>query len=432
MPQPPLDRELALAAVAALREHGTITKAAAALKLARTTLQSRLRSAALLGVGEDASGGDSVSVNGDHCQITKSTSERVRTLADLIRVCQIDTVEWTVERWICNKWDSAAKLGKDTTERIAVTELYQVKVWLKRNAALLAARDELADLIAAAKAQIRTPAIVKRLSKSSSGNCAEVSIFDLHNGKLAWGPETGGAHYDSKIADGLFRSAVTTLLERVAAHRPERILLPIGNDLLHYDTKQITTTSGTPQNTDGRFHKLFVETRRQQTWAIQACRAVAPVDVLVVPGNHDTLGAFCLGDSLSCFFHTAKDVRIENAPTLRKYYEWGAAMLLFTHGDKGKRPNYPLLMAREQPEMWARTFYREAHTGHLHQTQVQEFHGVRVRILPSLCAADAWHSENMYVGNMRAAEAFVWNKSEGLIATAVYTAPDDLKKGRAA
>src|SRR5678815_4639289 len=99
-------------------------------------------------------------------------------------------------------------------------------------------------------------------------------------------------------------------------------------------------------------------------------------------------------------------------------------MLMFTHGDKGKRPNYPLVMAQEQREMWGNTIHREAHTGHLHQMRVEELHGVKVRISPALCPADAWHAENMFTGNARAAEAFVWHKDEGLVGTAIYTVPE--------
>lgn len=431
----PLSPEQMRQALAMAARYATAREAADALGIPLNTLRSRLvRAKAAEARGELSAEArqetETVKVDGDSCEITKTTGERVRTLADLIRVCDIDTTEWEVERWVCNKWDSVAKLGKDDSERIAVTEQFQIKAWLKRNRALMATRDELEALVAAAKARIVTPA-VKRPPVSPSGNCAEISIFDLHKGKLAWGKETGGANYDSKIAEELFRDALSTLLARVAPLKPERIVLPIGNDLLHYDNKQGTTTAGTPQNADGRYHKMFVETRAMLTWGIQQARTVAPVVVVAVPGNHDTLGAFHLGDSLECFFHTASDVTIDNAPTLRKYIEWGHAMLLFTHGDKGKREKYPLLMAREQPEMWARTRFREVHTGHFHQTQVQEFNGVRVRILPSLCAADAWHAENMYVGNIRAAEAFVWNKTEGLIATALYTAPDEFAQGAA-
>jgi hypothetical protein len=95
-------------------------------------------------------------------------------------------------------------------------------------------------------------------------------------------------------------------------------------------------------------------------------------------------------------------------------------MLMFCHGDGGKRDDYALLMATEKPEMFGRTKFREAHIGHTHQTRLEEKHGVRVRVIPSLSPADDWHSENGFVGNLRSAEAYFWNKKEGLVGTAIY------------
>jgi hypothetical protein len=96
-------------------------------------------------------------------------------------------------------------------------------------------------------------------------------------------------------------------------------------------------------------------------------------------------------------------------------------MLMWTHGDEGRRLDYPLLMATEQPEMFGETKYREAHTGDKHQTRVEEVHGVRVRILPSLAEVDEWHHRKTFTGSLLSAEAFVWNRDDGLIGTAIYT-----------
>ena len=115
---------------------------------------------------------------------------------------------------------------------------------------------------------------------------------------------------------------------------------------------------------------------------------------------------------------------INNLPTLRKYHEFGKTMIMFTHGNKGKQPDYPLLMASEQPDMWGRTRFREAHIGHWHRSEVNEYHGVRIRTLSSLAAADAWHAEHQFVGQQRQAEAFVWHRTEGLIGQATYTVPE--------
>ena len=361
---------------------------------------------------------DGFKVDGDRAELLATTSEPIKTLADLIRVCEIDTTEWEIVSWKANKWESAAKDAH--TQKLVTRPMFQVTATMKRKVVVMAARREIEAMIAEAKRRIGPQRPVKRIVPAGD-HLLEISIPDLHIGKLAWHQETLGADYDHKIAIQLYRDALDTLIARTAAFRFSRIVLPIGNDFFHSDTKAGTTTGGTPLDTDSRFQKTYVAGRKLMVDAIDRLRQIAPVTVAMVPGNHDTLTTFTLGDSLECWYHATKDVVIDNAPTPRKYLQHGKVMLLWTHGDKGKKDNYPLLMATERPEMFGATKYRECHTGHLHQLQVKEIMGVRTRILSALCPADAWHSEYHFVGNQRAAEAFVWNPSEGLVSVATYT-----------
>jgi hypothetical protein len=112
--------------------------------------------------------GQTLSVSGNSAEVTKTTHERVRTLNDLIRVCEIDTDEWDVERYVCNKWEMGAKIGPQDVATITVTPLYQVKAWLRRKVVVIAARDELAALLADAKRRITPRPMVKRGKRGSS------------------------------------------------------------------------------------------------------------------------------------------------------------------------------------------------------------------------------------------------------------------------
>lgn len=364
---------------------------------------------------------DGMTLEGDQAQLVLTVDQPIKTLADLIRVCQIDTSEWDIISWKANKWEAAAK--DDKTGRLISRPLFQVTATMKRKTAVIAARREIDAMIAEAKKAIGPRPAPKRIVPAGD-HLLEISIPDLHIGKLAWHQETMGGDYDHKIAIALYREALETLIARTAAFRFARIVLPVGNDFFHSDTKAGTTTGGTPLDTDSRFQKTYLAGRKLMVEAIERLRQIAPVTVVMVPGNHDALTTFTLGDSLECWYHATPDVEIMNAPTPRKYLQHGKVMLLWTHGDKGKKDNYPLLMATERPEMFGATKYRETHTGHMHQLQVKEMMGVRVRISPALCSSDAWHSENHFIGNQRAAEAFVWNPVEGLVSIATYTVKD--------
>jgi hypothetical protein len=432
---PPLDPAVAREALKAHREHASQQKAAEALGISRSTLQSRLKTAAAMGITEKSypspQNTESVSVNGDACEITKTTARRVRTLADLIRVCEIDTAEWEVERWVCNKWDSAAKLGKDETERIAVTELYQIKAWLRRHSSAMltmaALRDDLLADIRAEVAAAR-PAKAPTRKAINDGWLFEFSPFDLHMGKYTWDEETV-TNYDSDIAADLFNASLDFLLARalkLTDGRLERILCVFGNDVAHVDSKRGDTTAGTRMDVDTRYIRVYRRICEIHRRAIDVLREVAPVDVKIVPGNHDELTSFHLGEILATRYDGVKHVTVDNSPRLRKYYEFGTNLFGFTHGDSEKVSELPLTMAREVPDLWARCPSREWHIGHLHKKEgwqapgrvVQDLFsdkGVRVRRLASLSGHDAWHTKHAYM-DRRTCEGFVFHRRAGFTA----------------
>ncbi len=353
---------------------------------------------------------------------------RIRTLEQAIEFFHIDLKEWRVERFIANKWE----VGTATKSGITVEPLFQIKLWLVRKVAVISARNEIEELKKLAREIKIQPPKIQRKSVPKSGYLLELSIPDVHMGRLARGDETGWDNYDLDISKKLFENALGVLSERTRSFKFEQICFVVGNDILNADNLAGTTTKGTPQANDSRYHKVFSTTRSLLVRGIESLRETAPVKVIVISGNHDTLGAWHLGDSLESYFHAYKDVEIDNSSAHRKYHQFGNVMLAFGHGDQGKKSDLPLLMATEQPKMFGDTKFREMHTGHTHTVSLIEQHGVRVRILPSLAAADNWSSENGFVGNIRSAEAYVWSKWAGLVQTSYYNVTEDFAKFGAA
>jgi len=365
---------------------------------------------------------------GDRWTITLPKT-RIKTLDQLVAACQVDLSVWEVERFICNKWEvgvtpravgSSGDWRRDSTKPI-VEPLFQVKAWLVRKKNIVAAKSEIAALKDEAKLMARLFKPARR--RVETGKMLELTLPDLHAGRLAWAKETGWENYDVKIAERVFEQSLAALLQRTQGHRFEQVCFVLGNDLLNTDSIEDKTTAGTPVSSDVRFQKTFGVVRRMMVRAIETLRTIAPVRTLLIPGNHDQLSTWHLGDSLECYFARCKDVSIDNAPTVRKYHRFGRVMLMFTHGHRGQHHDYPLLMATEQPEMFGATCWREVHCGHSHKLIVNERHGVRIRALSALCAVDDFLADQTLVGNLRAAEAFVWHKEEGLIGTANYALP---------
>lgn len=365
---------------------------------------------------------------------------RIHTLEQLLEYCEVDLQTWEVEKFTVTKlegwrkdkqsditWTEGAMNGElHDSGKIYIEPLYNVKAFLRRKVEVITVRDEIAALKKYALETAPKWKSIKHPRRATSGNMLEMSVPDLHLGKLAWGKETGWGDYDVKIAEKLYEQAVENLLERTSAYKFDEVCLVVGNDLLQINNPDNTTARGTVVDADTRYHKMFEVARAMTVRAIERLREVAPtVRVIVIPGNHDKLSAWHLGDSLICYFHNYKDVIIENNPTPRKYYQWGSVMLMWSHeaAIKRLRDDYPLLMATEQPEMFGVTRFHEVHLGDIHQVRLEEQHGVRVRVLPSLCPPDEWHSSKGFVGNIPSAECFIWSKVEGLVGTATYSVP---------
>jgi hypothetical protein len=359
---------------------------------------------------------------------------RIHTLEQLIKAFEIDLSIWEVKRFIANKWDMGYTVGVGSAKEADVEELYQVKAFLEKKVNIVDAKREIEELKELAKTHAPQPPIAFREIVNISGNMLEINLCDHHFGKLAWGYETGHPNYDVKIATDLFNRAFETTLQRASAYQFDEIWFIVGNDLLNSDDMQGRTTKGTVVSTDIRYTKTMAVVRNVLIACIERLRQLTPlVKVKMVSGNHDHFSVWHLGDSLECFFHNYTDVVIDNEPKYQKYDEFGNVMIMWTHGDKGKRKDFPLMMATEQPGMFGRTKFREVHTGHNHTDRVEEIRGVKVRTLSSLSPADKWHAENAYLGNLRSSEAFIYNRQHGLIGTVIYTDNDDnIDKGHAA
>ena len=368
-----------------------------------------------------------------------SVSKNIKTLDELLAYSKVDLDVWEVERHVINKWEVVMREpattvggsgnkavvcendngGKHTlwtrgNEKPMHETLYQVKAWLRRRVLILKTKYLIDDMLSA----FRDQAPVLRFKPSKlKGVLLEVSIFDLHLGKLIWAPESG-TNYDIKISQSAFNEALETLLQRVNGWPIERIVFPVGNDFFNVDGKEQETAAGTPQHEDVRWQKSFVLGRKLMLDAILRLRSIAPVDVLLIAGNHDTERVFYLGDALSGWLSKTDGVTVDNSPTFRKYYQFGKNMICYAHGKDEKMKDLPMIMASERPKMWGDTKYREAHIGHWHHKKeihfqpVDEFTGTRVRIIPSLCPADAWHRMKGYEG-LRSAEAFLWDSNGG-------------------
>jgi len=373
-------------------------------------------------------------LTGDNWNISiKKTN--ISTVDELLAECKVDLGIWEVDRFQVKHWGmgfvAKAVTTRSEDETVTVREsgaqpLFSISAILKKKKHVVDARAEIEALKAEAKQAMFIPKPVIYTTQDSD-NMFEALIPDLHAAKLAWGRETGYKNYDTGEAVDCYRRAIDELLHRASSFNLGKIVLGVGNDLLQADNIQGTTYAGTKVDVDSRYRKTYVTVRKMLAETVEKLRKIAPVDVKVVPGNHDTLSSFTLGDSLECKFEHYPDVTVDNGPMMHKTVEWGDCFLVLMHGDKGKQSDYGTWLATTYRKEFGRTRFNEIHVGHKHKLAVDEKYGIRVRTFSSLSGTDEWHASNLFTGNLRVADGLIWNKTKGLIAQFHHTETDEVK-----
>lgn len=340
----------------------------------------------------------------------------IKSLEDACAAASVDLSIWYVDSWECSQWTVGMNIkGK---EEPVQTQQYRVKLRLRR--LLKRSVHEAIDKIFERMKKYAPKYRKIKLPQSGPETLAVACLFDVHFGKLAWSAEVGES-YDLKIAEKIFKNAIVDLMVHVKDRRISRFCLPLGNDFFHIDNKRNTTFMGTPQDTDSRYAKIFETGKMAVIWAVEHMMQYADVDVLWVPGNHDPTTSYHLVETLSSWFHHAKNVAVDVSPPQRKYYIWNNILLGFTHGDKIKPESLPNLMALEKPDDWAKCDCREWLLGHQHRSQkwvskdTDTYQGTTVRTIQALTATDAWHHEQGFVGARRAAEILLYEKDFGYV-----------------
>jgi metallophosphoesterase superfamily enzyme len=345
----------------------------------------------------------------------RSVSARIRTVEDLLRHIEADMERFEVAQSEATKWEGLTA-DRETGQPV-VTELHRVHVRLKPRGGPTT-RECVEAMIEAAKADIRKPIKPRPRYTKQTDQWAVLVLADPHFGKYSW-RRTAGADYDLDIAARLVREASAELLDTANRYRPVRLTVATLGDVYHYDSPAGTTTKGTPLERDGRLQKMLNVGTDSLLAMIDAAATVAPVDTLVVNGNHDETLTYGFQRILVERFRNDRRVRVEQEYTPRKYLDHGKNLLGFAHGHKAKR-KLPQLMAIEAARYWANCPYREFHTGHLHHQAaewsrpIETYDGVLVRVAPALCPPDDYHAVEGFIGNRQAMELFVYDAGGGL------------------
>lgn len=290
--------------------------------------------------------------------------------------------------------------------------------------------DDLISDIRDWKPRRQPPKLVK--PKADDPVIAVPNLYDAHFGMRAWGEEINGEDQDLDTISDDWRRAVDHMVGMAKMYPVERWMVPLGHDLSHIDHmegKVGVTRSGTEQDIDTRLPKIFRGIVAASVYLIDALRSTGlPVDVVMVPGNHDRDINTYLSCVLEAWYMQDDAISFDGSPKQRKYYGWGRNAWMLYHGElytKKKAGNPILIFATECPaDIWIASEggSREVLSGHFHRRQqgrytptadIDEERGIIARSLPGLTATDQWHYSMGY-HHKRAATLLVYKKSGGL------------------
>ena len=276
-------------------------------------------------------------------------------------------------------------------------------------------RDEhaqaLADAVAAVRKLAPTFPSVK-YAKVKDGHCLVLNFTDLHFG--AYGLDKARQVVLDAMGDALTRSS---------GYPIEQIIFVIGSDCLQTDTAHYTTTKGTPVSGDGStWSQAFKAAQEAYTQCLATLLPIAPVHVVHVSGNHDELMSYALAQVIEATFAKAKNITFDVTDTPRKYHQYHSSLLAFTHGDKLKDTDIPMIVSHEAPEAWGKTRHRYVYMGHIHHNRqikyqaIKEHPGITLQWLRSPKPTDAWHRDHGFLGG-QGITSFIHSRDGGQVAS---------------
>lgn len=231
--------------------------------------------------------------------------------------------------------------------------------------------------------------------RTNSDYLAVFPVGDPHVGLQVWQQECGEA-FDLKIAREMTLGAVDRLMQ--SAPEAETAVILLLGDVFHANDQSNSTPRSKHQlDVDSRYVKILqvgIETYRHAI--MRALQKHAKVVVRCVQGNHDPEAIWALAFTLQAFFSNEPRVEVDLHPSPFWYYRFGKVLIGSTHGDKVQHRQLGGIMAADRSQDWGETKHRYWYTGHVHSQNVTELPGVICESFRTLAAKDSYANGHGY------------------------------------
>ena len=235
---------------------------------------------------------------------------------------------------------------------------------------------------------------------------------DPHAGLYSWKDETGQA-FDLAEYERVMKAAI----DRLVASAPpsaHALFIDLG-DTLHADNNASRTKSGHHLDTHGRHAEVVRAVIRCKRHHIaRMLEKHRHVTVRINPGNHDGITAVMLAEMMALLYENEPRITVVTSPNPYWFFGFGNNLIGTTHGDGAKGANLPLLMAVDAPDLWqaSQHGHRVWFVGHVHHKDIKDHPGVTVEYVRTLAAPDIW-SHGAGYRSKRSMEAVTYHREDG-------------------
>ncbi len=393
--------------IRAVREESSISAAAVALGIGRSTLQHRLRVMAARGllpddIPERARPPEGWVVKGRMAMYDASGNLRRQT----IRTGPEPGPKFKAPPGHVIKGRSALvdAEGRVTAEWIKTREAGPSPV-------------DIAAAVRAALADVQPlPPMPDVVDDPDTDLMAAYIIADPHIGMLAWGRETGQA-YDLAIATRDICSSIDQLVAQTP-RTAEALILWMGDTTHSNDHSNRTPASGHQLDVDGRFAKVLRATADIGLHVTRrALQCHKRVRKRFIPGNHDPEAAIALTLAMDMAFAADPRVTVDTQPGLHFFHRFGSVLIGATHGHTMPPERMAMMLAADRPQDWGQTKHRHFFFGHVHKDSRTEVGGVTVESFNAAAARDAYAQSGGWRSG-RAVNRILFHKDRGEIGRA--------------
>lgn len=260
---------------------------------------------------------------------------------------------------------------------------------------------------------------------------AVIASFDVHIGKHCEKIRSAN-DYTPDLAVSQVLTGQAALMAKAKPFDVTDVLLPMGNDIVHVDNNNKTTTSGTHQDTYGSLESQMLLAAEMYIRTIEDLAKLYNVWLCHVHSNHDRVAGWSVSQIVAAYFRNHNRVNAaadSMSQQHRKYFVFGNSLLMFHHGEAKEEKLLGIIKA-EANKALAQTNRVYCYQGHVHHRntnkrglstdKVEKDHSgltviksgngavnqLHVETVRSPSPADNWHSQAGYV-NMPSVEMFL-------------------------